>query len=255
MSQQPLLAVKGLSRRFGGVRAVDGVTFEVPSGGITGLIGPNGAGKTTAFDLITGHRLPDSGQIRFGDEDVTRWPADRRARAGLLRTFQITRPFPRMSVWENLLVAGSDAADETVLAAMLGRDRARERELAAHADELLEFLTLTQVADQPAAALSGGQRKLLELGRVLMRRPRLVLLDEPTAGVAPELRAQLASRLRQLHDSGLTLLIVEHDLGFLMELVDRLVVMHLGAVLIEGDPESARADERVLEAYLGGVHA
>lgn len=255
MDDHAILVVDDLTKHFGGVVAVEGASFAVPRGSITGLIGPNGAGKTTAFDLITGRQRPDRGTVHLDGHDVTRLAMDRRARKGLLRTFQIPRPFLRMTVWENLLLAGSDVADETITAALTGHDHRSRRRLAERAGRLLELLTLDHLADEPASSLSGGQRKLLELGRVLMLDPQIVLLDEPTAGVAPELRIQLAYRLRRLNDEGLTLLVVEHDLPFLLGLVDRLVIMHLGQVLMEGDPDEVRRDERVLEVYLGGVHA
>ncbi len=249
-----VMVVDGITKRFGGVVAIDNATFTVQRGAITGLIGPNGAGKTTMFDVMTGQQAPDRGRIELDGRDVTSWQADRRARAGLVRTFQIPRPFLGLTVWENLLVAGTDATDEGIVTALSPRGRHPAQGIVDRADDVLALLTLEHLADDMASTLSGGQRKLLELGRAMMRQPDVVLLDEPTAGVAPRLRESLVDRLRGLHEQGLTLVVVEHDLPFVMDLADRLVVMHLGAVLIEGDPDTVRSDQRVLDAYLGGLH-
>lgn len=250
----PLLEVRGLTRSFGGLRAVAGAEFHVPAGSITGLIGPNGAGKTTTFDVIAGRLRPDAGHVRFDGSDVTGAAPERLARRGLVRTFQIPRVFGRMTVWENLLF-GAEHPGEGFLRSLVGGGSVaeREREVVRQADEVLHLLELESVSDTRAAELSGGQRKLLELGRVLMLQPRLVLLDEPTAGVAPALTDTLVAKLRRLRDDGTTLLVVEHDLKMVMDITDHVVVMHLGQVLIEGAPEVVVRDERVLEAYLGGA--
>ncbi|MQA83709.1 MAG: ATP-binding cassette domain-containing protein [Streptosporangiales bacterium] len=250
-----MLAVAGLRKAFGGLAAVSDATFDVPRGRITGLIGPNGAGKTTTFDLISGRHRPDGGRVRFADADLTGLASHLVARAGLVRTFQIPRAFPRLTVWENLLFAGADQPGESFWHGVIGTRaaRARERALADEAGDVLSFLDLEHVADLPAGGLSGGQRKLLELGRALMCRPRMLLLDEPFAGVAPALIRHLVEHLVELRDQGITLLIIEHDLGTLVPLVDRLVVMHLGSVLASGEPARVRDDPRVLEAYLGGI--
>jgi branched-chain amino acid transport system ATP-binding protein len=252
-----LLEVADLTKSFGAVHAVAGATFTVEEGTITGLIGPNGAGKTTTFDLVSGRVHPDSGHVRFAGDEVTGSEAHRLAEAGLVRTFQIPRAFGRMTVWENLLFAGKDHPGEGFWAGLLstGGSRRRERELGTRANEVLEFLEIDHVTDLPASSLSGGQRKLLELARTLMRSPRLILLDEPFAGVAPALTAKIADKLMELRRQGMTILLIEHDLETVMRLVDKLVVMHLGAVLVSGDPATVRSDSRVLEAYLGGAHA
>jgi ABC-type branched-subunit amino acid transport system ATPase component len=251
-----LLEVTDLRKSFGGLHAVDGATFSVPGSLITGLIGPNGAGKTTTFDLVAGSQQTDAGTVVFDGTDIGALPAHRRAQAGLVRTFQIPRAFQRMTVWENLLFAATDHPGEKFWAGLLstGASRRREKEIADVADGVLEFLEITHVADLSAGSLSGGQRKLLELGRALMRQPKMVLLDEPFAGVAPALTAKIAGKLEELRSQGLTILLVEHDLETVMRLVDKLIVMHLGQVLVEGDPATVRADERVLEAYLGASH-
>jgi branched-chain amino acid transport system ATP-binding protein len=251
-----LLQAQGLRKSFAGVHAVAGADFSVQEGSITGLIGPNGAGKTTTFDLVAGSVAVDSGRVSFAGRDITSWSADRVARAGLLRTFQIPRTFNRMTVWENLLFAGDRHPGEHLLVGMFAAPgtRRREREIRSRAGEVLEFLQIEHVADDAAGTLSGGQRKLLELGRALMQRPRMLLLDEPFAGVAPALRREISDLLRTLQQQGHTILLIEHDLDAVMRLVDHLVVMHLGSVLVAGEPHAVRNDERVLEAYLGGRH-
>lgn len=256
MTGPAILAVAGLRKAFDGLVAVDDATFDVADGSISGLIGPNGAGKTTAFDLVSGRTMPDGGRVRFAGRDITGRPSHAVARAGLVRTFQIPRAFARLTVWENLLFAGVDQPGESFWRGVVRTPaaRARERELAQEAGDVLSFLDLERLADQPAAAMSGGQRKLLELGRALMCRPRMLLLDEPFAGIAPALVGRLVEHLAALRDRGMTLLIVEHDLGTLARLADRLVVMHQGSVLASGEPSRVREDPRVLEAYLGGVH-
>lgn len=256
MQSEPLLRVVDLRRSFGGVHAVTQATFDVPRGSITGLIGPNGAGKSTTFDLIAGRTSSDGGRVNFDGADISNLQPDAIAARGLVRTFQIPRTFTKMTVWENLLFSADRQPGEGFWQGLLGSRavRRREAEIAAKADEVLAFIDLSHMADSAAASLSGGQRKLLELGRVLMRQPQMILLDEPTAGVAPALTRSLVNHLESLRQDGMTLLIVEHDLNLIMRLVDHLVVMHLGSVLVEGPPETVRQDPRVLESYLGGVN-
>lgn len=252
-----LLAATDLHKSFNGVHAVAGATFAVAEGSITGLIGPNGAGKSTTFDLVSGRVRPDSGTVHLAGRDVTGLPPHRLAGRGLGRTFQIPRAFLRMTVWENLLFAGTHHPGEHFWSGVLASpaSRRRERSVADKAGEVLAHLEIEHVADLPAGSLSGGQRKLLELARVLMLDPEVLLLDEPFAGVAPALTAKIAGKLVQLRDAGMTIVLVEHDLETVMRLVDHLVVMHLGSVLVAGDPATVRVDERVLTAYLGGTHA
>jgi len=252
----PAIVVDDVTRTFGGLVAVQVEHLEFQRGCITGLIGPNGAGKTTLFNLLTGFDQPNSGRWTFDGKSLAKLPPHRVARLGVVRTFQIPRAFLRMTVWENLLFAGTEHPGEHFWAGLLGTpgSRRREREVAERADEVLAYLEIEQVADLPASSLSGGQRKLLELGRSLMLDPTLLLLDEPFAGVAPALTAKIADKLAQLRASGTTILLVEHDLETVMRLVDHLVVMHLGAVLVAGDPATVRSDDRVLTAYLGGAH-
>jgi len=319
--QDPILKVGNLRKSFGGIQAVDGATFDVATGTITGLIGPNGAGKTTTFNLVSGFLEPDSGEILFkgvdvqelmrpsreedriwttaagvtaggigvagtattgagplamlaagaigatvgvgayyGQERVKRATGHRAtrpyqmARHGLSRTFQITRELQDMTVFENLLLAPQDQRGERLLNAWFRRDIVAEDEqrVRERAEEVLGLLELDHLRNERAGNLSGGQRKLLELGRVLMTDPDLVLLDEPVAGVNPTLTRNLLDRIERLRDEGYTFLVVEHDMEVIMELSDTIIVMDQGQKLTEGTPAEIQADERVVEAYLGG---
>ncbi len=249
-----ILHVHHLSKHFGGVAAVDDCTFDVQEGTITGLIGPNGAGKTTTFNLITGVLKPDQGEIYFRDRLITGLSPDRIARLGLVRTFQIPRVFARMTVWENLMYAVPHHPGERVWKAPFKPLWvAHEKGYAEKAHAILEFLGLAHLTDEYAGTLSGGQRKLLELGRVLMMDPQVILLDEPMAGVNPTLRRTIIERIHELNEQGITFLIVEHDMEMIMSVSDEIVVMHYGHVLAAGKPEEVRRNPLVLEAYLGGA--
>ena len=237
----PLLDIKNLSRAFYGLDVLRGVDLSVRAGGITGLIGPNGAGKTTLFNVVSGLVPPDGGSIRFDGREIAGLAPDVVSRAGLVRTFQVARGFPKLSVFQHLMLYGRDQPGETLWQAIVGTRAAREREAA-----LAE-----QAWDNPATALSGGQKKLLEIGRALMAEPRLVLLDEPTAGVNPTLQNEIGERLLALAERGITVLLIEHDMGFIAELCDPVIVMAEGQVLTEGSFETVRNDHRVREAYLG----
>jgi ABC-type branched-subunit amino acid transport system ATPase component len=240
-----LLEVDALTKRFGGVTAVDSCSFAVPEGSITALVGPNGSGKTTAFNLITGYARPDSGSIRFAGAAVRRPDPVRLARTGLTRTFQQARIFAELTLVENM-VAALQQPWRTVFRRAVG---AAERERALR---LLEEFGLSRVARERAGNLSYGQKKLLEFATVLMAEPRLVLLDEPTAGVNPVLVEQIEQRIRDLNARGLTFLVVEHNMNLVMRLCDPLVVLDHGTKLAEGNPVDVRNDPRVLDAYLGG---
>jgi len=253
---ETILAVEALRKSFGGITAVDGAEFTVEQGTITGLIGPNGAGKSTTFNLITGVYTPDSGRVQFDGTDITGWQPDRVARRGLVRSFQIARELEEMTVLENVMLAPPDQLGErfwpAVLPGLRGRVVRQEKQLREQAWETLEFFELDHLADERAGTLSGGQRKLLEMARVLMTEPEMILLDEPMAGVNPTLEEKLLDRLHELQKQGYTFLLVEHDMDVVMNHCDPVVVLHQGQVLAEGRPERIRNDERVLEAYLGG---
>jgi ABC-type branched-subunit amino acid transport system ATPase component len=239
-----LLAVEGLTKRFGGVAAVDGCSFAVEEGSVTALIGPNGSGKTTAFNLITGYLPCDSGSVTFNGRTVRRPDPTRLARAGLARTFQRARVFPELTVLENLAVAQQQSW-KALLNRALG---AAERE---HAEALLEEFGLTRVARDRAGSLSFGQRKLLEFASLLMGEPRLVLLDEPAAGVNPVMVETMERHIRDLHARGLTFLIVEHDMHLVMRLSDTVIVLDHGVAIATGAPLEIQRDPLVLDAYLG----
>ncbi len=317
-----ILELDGVTKRFGGITAVDGATFGIEEETITGLIGPNGAGKTTTFNLISGFYEPDEGSIYYDGTDLQELMVPSRtehliwssaagitggviggaaglgvlslgplggagttvagagvgagvyagqhrlararpdhtnsrpyqlARAGLVRTFQITRELAEMTARENLMLAPLDQAGEHLVNAWFRRDAvtAEEQAVRRRADEMLETLEIDHVADEPAGNLSGGQRKLLELGRVLMLEPQVILLDEPVAGVNPTLTQKLIDRIETLRDEGYTFCIVEHDMDVIMSLSDRIIVMNEGQKLVEGPPDAIREDDRVIDAYLG----
>jgi ABC-type branched-subunit amino acid transport system ATPase component len=249
----PLLDIKNLRRAFYGLEVLRGVDMTVRPGGITGLIGPNGAGKTTLFNVVSGLVPPDAGSIRFDGAEIAGRAPDVVSRAGLVRTFQVARGFPKLSVFQHLMLYGRDQPGESLWQAILGTRAAREREaaLAERAWETARFLRLDHLIDNPAIALSGGQKKLLEIGRALMAEPKLVLLDEPTAGVNPTLQSEIGERLLELPKRGISVLLIEHDMGFIAQLCDPVIVMAEGQVLTEGSFDAVRADHRVREAYLG----
>lgn len=257
LTDTPLLEIEGVSRHFGGVAAVDGVSFRLRGTPIAGLIGPNGAGKTTLFNLIAGSLRPSAGRIRLAGRRIDGLPPHRVYAAGLGRTFQIPRPFHAMSVLENVMLAPTGQRGERFWCNWLGRGAIAREERAIRERALgwLAFLGLDRLADEPAAVLSGGQRKLLELARVLMGEPRLVLLDEPGAGVNPALLATIVERLAELNRRGIAFLVIEHNMDLVMSLCRPILVMAEGRLLLEGDAASVRGDRRVVEAYLGGAAA
>jgi neutral amino acid transport system ATP-binding protein len=239
-----LLEVEQARKRFGGVVAVDDCSFAVEAGTITGLIGPNGSGKTTVFNLVTGYLPSDGGRFRFAGETIRRPEPTRLARKGLIRTFQQARVFPNLTVLENLALA----APHPRLGSLGPRVSKAER---ARGGELLADFTLTAHAHSLAAELSFGQRKLLEFAATLMSRPRLVLLDEPAAGVNPVLVETIERHIRRLHAEGLTFLVVEHDMPLVMRLCDPVIVLDRGQTIAEGSATELQHDPRVLDAYLG----
>ncbi len=252
----PSLVVEGLVKRFGGLTAVDGVSFEVERGSMTGLIGPNGAGKSTTFNCITGVHTADEGSVTFEDQDITGLAPHQVANRGLVRTFQVARELEEMTVLENLMLAPRGQVGEglahAVVPGLRGRVKRAERELREEVWDTLEFFEIDHLAREDAGNLSGGQRKLLELARALMLDPDMMLLDEPFAGVNPTLERKLLDRIHTLREDGLTFLIVEHDVDLIMENCEHVVVMHQGQKLAEGPPETVRNDDRVIDAYLGG---
>ncbi len=248
-----LLTVEDVYRSFYGVAALRGADLSVEPGTITGLIGPNGAGKTTLFNCVTGLLPIDGGRVVFDGEDITGWKPDRITRRGLVRTFQIARGFPKLTVLENLLLYGPGQPGEKLATALFlrGVARRRERELLERAETVAAMLNLTAVLDHPATDISGGQKKLLELGRAMMTAPKLVLLDEPIAGVNPTLAEEIGRRLLALKESGITFLVVEHNMDVIARLCDPVVVMAEGRKLVEGQFAAIASDSRVQEAYMG----
>jgi neutral amino acid transport system ATP-binding protein len=251
----PILEIADVWKHFGGIHAVAGATFSVPRGSITALIGPNGAGKTTLFNVVTGFYRPDRGAIGYEGRSIFGKRPHAIARLGMVRTFQITKALAAMPVLDNMMLAAPRQPGEA-LPTLVGRPLAshnRETEVRARALELLETFDLHTKADDYAGTLSGGQRKLLELARALMTEPRMVLLDEPMAGINPTLGRRLLDHMHELREhSGVTFLFIEHDMDVVMNHADEVVVMAQGDVIVKGPPDEVREDERVIEAYLGG---
>ncbi|SHI31791.1 ABC transporter ATP-binding protein [Wenxinia saemankumensis] len=249
-----MIRVENLHKHFGGFHAVDGASLEIRAGTITGLIGPNGAGKTTLFNVIAGRLSPTSGRVTMAGEDITGLPPHALFGKGLLRTFQIAHEFGSMSVRENLMMVPPGQAGETLWNAWFARSRiAREEEaLLRKADEVLDFLTISHLKDEKAGNLSGGQKKLLELGRTMMVDARIVFLDEVGAGVNRTLLNTIGDAIVRLNrERGYTFCVIEHDMDFIKRLCDPVIVMAEGRVLAEGSADQIMADERVIEAYLG----
>jgi neutral amino acid transport system ATP-binding protein len=245
----------GVVKRFGGIHAVDGASMSIKEGSITALIGPNGAGKTTFFNVITGFYRPDAGSALFSGERVLGRPPYVIARMGMVRTFQITKALARMPVIDNMMLAAPDQPGERLFNVIFrpAASRRREREVREEAMELLKTFNLDRLADEYAGTLSGGQRKLLELARALMAKPRFLLLDEPMAGINPTLGRRLLDHMQRLRqEEGVTFLFIEHDMEVVMNHSDRVIVMADGQVIADGEPHEVRADQRVIDAYLGG---
>jgi neutral amino acid transport system ATP-binding protein len=239
------LEAQNISKAFGGIRALDLCSISVEEGSITGLIGPNGSGKTTLFNVITGYESVDNGQVSFQGRPITNAAPDKVFRQGIGRTFQLTRIFPRLTVLENMHVA----AQRRGLGGLLSRWSAGHEQ--ARALELLDFVGLTLLKDLPAGNLSYGQKKLLEFAFVLIAEPRVILLDEPAGGVNPTMINYLTECIRALNKQGVTFLVVEHNMEFVMGLCDKVMVMHRGTRIAEGTPTEVRENPAVLEAYLG----
>ncbi|WP_439524145.1 ABC transporter ATP-binding protein [Marivita sp.] len=249
-----MIEVRNLHRHFGGFRAVDGATLEIETGSITGLVGPNGAGKTTLFNVVAGVLPPTSGQVFMAGEDITGLPPHILFHKGLLRTFQIAHEFASMSCRENLMMVPGGQTGETLWNTWFGRKRIadEERALRAKADEVLEFLTIEHLSDHKAGQVSGGQKKLLELGRTMMVDARIVFLDEVGAGVNRTLLNTIGDAIIRLNqERGYTFCMIEHDMDFIGRLCDPVIVMAQGKVLSKGTIDEIKSDERVIEAYLG----
>jgi branched-chain amino acid transport system ATP-binding protein len=251
-----LLQAQHIVKHFGGFRVLDDVSFELPEAGLIGIAGTNGAGKSTLFAVVSGQIAADAGSVNFAGSDISLLPPMRRAQRGLGRTFQVPREFAHLTVRENLLAAAPRKYGETLTSVFLGwrRVTAEEMTLGEIADHWITFLNLEAVAKMPAASLSGGQKKLLELGRVLMLEPKCILLDEPFAGVNPVLIGEISEKIRDLNTrQGVAFVIIEHHLEALKALVKNLYVMDQGRVIAHGDPVKVLDDPRVHKAYMGGA--
>ncbi|MDH5556363.1 MAG: ABC transporter ATP-binding protein [Alphaproteobacteria bacterium] len=250
-----MLKVENLNMYFGGLHAVRECSFEIEEGTITGLIGPNGAGKTTTFNMIVGELKPTSGRIIFEGEDIAGLPAYKLFHKGIVRTFQIPHEFGQMTVLENLMVVPPEQPGERLLTNWIARAKvlASEVEVRRRAEDALEFLSISHLRDELAGNLSGGQKKLLELGRTMMTDARLVLLDEPGAGVNPTLLLKIRDMISALHrERGYTFCLIEHDMDLISSLCDPVIVLAEGSVLTQGKMEDVRRNPEVLDAYLGG---
>ena len=251
----PILIADHITRSFGGLTAVNVAHLEIQRGSITALIGPNGAGKTTFFNLLTGYDSPNSGSWTFNGQSLNGVPPHKVARLGMVRTFQLTKALYRLTVLENMALGARGQKGESVFASIFpGLWRAQEEEIQKKALSILSNFKLIDKKDDFAAALSGGQRKLLEMARALMVEPEMVMLDEPMAGVNPALKQSLLEHIKELRNEGKTVLFVEHDMDMVHEISDWVVVMSQGEVIAEGTPASVMKNEQVIEAYLGAHH-
>lgn len=254
MADEAMIRVTDLHKHFGGFHAVDGASLEIARGSITGLIGPNGAGKTTLFNVIAGVLPPSSGTVTMQGEDITGLPPHQLFAKGLLRTFQIAHEFHSMTVRENLMMVPPGQSGEDLWSAWFhgARVREEERRIRARADEVLEFLTISHIADEKAGQISGGQKKLLELGRTMMTDAKIVFLDEVGAGVNRTLLNTIADAIVRLNkEQGYTFVVIEHDMDFIGRICDPVICMAEGKVLAEGTLDEIKANEQVIEAYLG----
>ena len=251
---QDILRIKNLTKYFGGLAAVSNCSFNIKKGTITGIIGPNGSGKTTLFNLIAGNLNSSTGQVFFNDEDITNVPSYELFSKGILRTFQIAHEFTNLSVLENLMMVPANQSGEKLMTALLKPSLVRTEELAVKqkAQDVVDFLNLTHLSNELAGNLSGGQKKLLELGRTMMVDAKLVLLDEVGAGVNRTLLKDLGTAIYKLNkEEGYTFCMIEHDMEFISRLCNPVIVMAEGSVLFEGSADEAKKDEKVIESYLG----
>ncbi len=252
----PILVADHVSRRFGGLLAVDVEHLEVQRGTLTALIGPNGAGKSTFFNVLSGFDKPTTGTWRFDGRDIAGKPANRIARLGMVRTFQLTKALTRMTALENMMLGATGQLGEHFLPSLIRPLwRSQDKQIEARADALLERFNLVQMRDQFAGTMSGGQRKLLEMARAIMVQPDLLMLDEPMAGVNPALTQSLLGHIQTLRDEGTTIILVEHDMDVIMSISDWIVCFAEGRVIAEGRPDDIRSNEAVIDAYLGSRRA
>ena len=248
-----LISVKNLKKSFGGIAAVDVKELSFIKGELTSVIGPNGAGKTTFFDLISGFQNADSGDIFLKEKNISNSQPYKIARMGMVRTFQLTKVFDRMTVMENLLFSGSDVNNDSFLRSILklNSQKVYENSLKDKANEIMNDLNIGHMADSYARELSGGQKKLLELARAIINEPKILLLDEPLAGVNPKLAEDILSLIKKLSEDGITIVMVEHNIEAVMKISERVVVLAEGSLIADGSPNEIRTNKNVIEAYLG----
>jgi branched-chain amino acid transport system ATP-binding protein len=251
----PILVADGVVRSFGGLKAVDVDHIEIQRGAITALIGPNGAGKTTFFNLLTNFDSPDSGVVTFDGEQTNGIRSHTLAAKGMVRTFQLTKVLAKMPVIDNMMLAAQEQAGESMWRSLTNSWRGQERDVEARALQVLDEFNMTHMKDEFAGALSGGQRKLLEMARAMMAQPRLIMLDEPMAGVNPALTQSLLGHVKRLRSEGITVVFVEHDMDVVQDISDWVIVMSEGSVIAEGPPRSIGENPAVVDAYLGSAHA
>ena len=248
-----LIEVKNLKKTFGGLTAVDIENLTFSKNELTSIIGPNGAGKTTFFDLISGFQNSDNGDIYLNDKDISNFQPYKIARMGMVRTFQLTKVFDRMTVLENLLFSGSKISNESLFKSIIKSKSQKnyEENLRDKARDIMDELNILHMEDSYARELSGGQKKLLELARSIINEPEILLLDEPLAGVNPKLAEDILSLIKKLSNKGITILMVEHNIEAVMKISDRIVVLAEGSLIADGNPNDIRTDTNVIEAYLG----